>query len=612
MAAAWSAPPGLFCAENRIENVVVTEAQDGNSAAVVIEAYNPLKYSIREVANPPALQIFLQDDILCDKQPSQVLKRKLVQSVRYVCQQDSRDSGPVSRIEFISISLNKKARFTSTQKDWFLSIALDARSAAGGGYVPEEPVPDISEKAGRDRADAAAYDALDAPVLSLPESPALEDFVKIGLSNHKPLETAHKELKLAKRKNLEARRNFFPALSARASESEGATQSDPSNPATRADFRRREIGIEIGQPIFQSGRIYFSEKQSEMQRNVAELQIGKITADMSFEIIKTVYTMLQAWEGVQKRRDLKIEAEKVLEITRRKKEIGIASESEYLGVLSAANQIEYKLISQEKDWELAKTRVTVLLNVDSVPDRTAIRFDETPVLAKELELDKLLSAALAGRPEIGIAQFTRRYREFARKVTRAEKLFKLDASAFLGQSGAAFGSETLTMRDSYNVGMKAALYFGGSSLAPLMSKEKTAPDLGSTSRTETTAKSVTVGILDSLSGGSNYLQAQIDEEKVDEDLRKAKREVTLEVKEAFFNYQKAKYQIESSRKELEFRKKEAGIALAKDRLHQIEAPQLLGAISGLAEAEIALKEAIGFYRISLSALEKATTLSLLQ
>ena len=56
----------------------------------------------------------------------------------------------------------------------------------------------------------------------------------------------------------------------------------------------------------------------------------------------------------------------------------------------------------------------------------------------------------------------------------------------------------------------------------------------------------------------------------------------------------------------------AAIAPAKDRLHQIEAPQMLQAMSGRAEAEVKLREAMAFHLVSIAALEKAIGAKLIQ
>ncbi|OGR82896.1 MAG: hypothetical protein A2901_08795 [Elusimicrobia bacterium RIFCSPLOWO2_01_FULL_54_10] len=498
------------------------------------------------------------------------------------------------------------------QKDWILTLNLHAL----GGISSQ---PNVSMPHGTPRSDYRTSEITmesysDAEETAMPRRtlsvrPDLDEIVSVGLTNHRPLEIARMELKLAGQKLFESRRNFLPSVAARGSQSEGSTLISPNDSSTRADFRRKELGIELGQPIFQSGRIYYSQKQAAAQEEAASLAIAKVLQEATFGILNSLYTFLQTREGVGLRKSVVKESQDIMEATKKKRDIGVSSESEYLGVLSAGNQIEYKAVSEEKDFEIARSKLMGVLNLDSIPLEIPISLVDLAsrkVPATNLDLDNLIALALSNRPEIKTAYLGKKIKEYARKAARGEYLLKVDASGFVGQSGAAFAQENLNMKDSYNAGLRGTLYFGGSSISPQVSREKTAPDLGSNSRTETRAESVTVGLLDSLGARSNYFQSKIEEEKAKEEFAAQKKGIIIEVKEAFYNMQRARIQIDTARKELEYRKKEAAIAKSKDRLHQIEATQFLQAISGMTEAEVGIREATAYYLTALAALEKAT------
>lgn len=595
-----SAP--LHASDNQIENVVVTESDGG--VLVIIESQQPLKYFTTETSNPPAILIHFSEEVLNETGVSGQKGAGILKNVQYNHRSVPKTKIPTRLLDSVALILNEKPVFEMTQKDWTLSVKIKPAATT----VPLER-PTMAE--------ALSYGfgiEGDVPQMALPENPRLDDFIKVGLANFHPLEIARKELKYADKKLFESRRTFFPAVSGRATESKGTTQADPNDPATQSDFTRREIGVEFGQPIFQSGRIYYSMKQSRAQKEIAELKINKIILETTYDIRKILFTYLQLKESLEIRKDLLKKVQKIVETTRKKKEIGVASESEYLGTQVAESQVEYKELSHEKDLEIAKTNLLAVLFLQSLPESISIKINDfipqTPPAS--VSLDDWTTRALANRPEIRIADVTAKLKKFSSKVARAENLLKVDASAFLGQSGAAFKDEALNLQDSYNVGVKAVLYFGGSSVSPFASKEKTAPDLGNNTRTETTAQTVTLGLLDSLAARSNYYQAEIEVEKAKQEFRITKRDIMLEVREAFYNYQKAKIQLDAAKKELEFRKKEAIIAETKDRLHQIEATQLIQAITAQKESEINLNEASAFIVIATFALEKASGSKIIQ
>ncbi len=592
---------------NKVENVVVTESPDGNSATIVIESIEPLKYKIQQIKNLPMIEIQLEEEISCESEPFHQAGKLLIKEIKFACKKSKSKKGPLELLHSISFVLDQKCSVSASQKDWILSVQLKREGTSNSfpvenlsaGYGMPSQSGEVGPGYGLD---------LGTPKMLLPSQARQDDFVQAGLANNKTIEIGRMELRLAKRKLFESRRNFFPVLSGRGSQTEGTTQSDPNDGATRADFRRQEIGLEIGQPLFQSGRLLYSVKQAEAQKQIAQLRLDQLTAETRFEILKALYTYVNSKDTLGLRKGIQELGKEIVETTNKKREIGVASESEYLGVRSLENQLAYKILSHEKDLQIALVRLVSILNLDNIPP--VIQFSIEELAAKygslDLKLEDLINLAIANRPELKIQSLNRKVKEYAKKVARAENLFKVDASAFLGQSGAAFRQEALTMKDSYNLALKGVLYFGGSSIAPMASTEKTAPDLGSASRTDTRAQTVTVGILDSLPSGSNYMQSKIEEEKAGEEYRKNRKDIVVEVKEAYYNFQKSKIQISSAQRELDYRKKEAEIAKAKDRLHQIETPQLLQALSSLTEAEIGLKEAKSFLVTSRSALEKAT------
>lgn len=595
-------------ASNTLDNLVMTEAEGDSSAIIAVETDKPLKYALRETEEPPQIVLDILDDMPCPIVPVPKSKNAFVEEIVISC------SGPAekSKLKAVRVLLKQKAGVSVAQKDWILILTL--RSASGIPEVPDRPahsalidaVTRPSEIRMENYSDAESEDF---PRRALSERPNLDEIVNVGLSNFRPLEIARMELKLAGRKLFEARRNFFPSVAARATESQGATLVNPADSSTRADFHRKELGIELGQPLFQSGRLFYSHLQARAQKESAELAVSKASQEAVFEILRGLYTFIQTRESEVLRKSMSKDSVEIVEATKKKRDIGLASESEYLGVLSASNQIEYKAVSEEKDFEIARSRLIGVLNVSSIPQDIPISLEDLAsrkIPATNLAMDNLIALALSNRPEIKAAYLGKKIKEYARKSARGDYLLKVDLSGFLGQSGAAYASETLNMKDSYNLGAKGTLYFGGSSVSPQVSREKTAPDLGSNTRTETRSETVTVGLLDSLGTRSNYFQSQIEEEKAKEEFSAQRKTIIIEVKEAFYNMQRALIQIDTSRKELEYRKKEAAIANTKDRLHQIEATQLLQAVAGMTEAEVGIREATAYYLTSLAALEKAT------
>lgn len=592
----------------RIENIIVTETK--KTLLVIIESDRPTNYYVTEAVSPPSIGVHYLEpvDALADL-PEISAGKDLLKKIRYKEVRSER----TRKVDAIYFDLVRRVPYSVSQKGWTLSLSFDLAGEVEDVRPPvESAAPENPSAQPPEVIQDAPLEPLppskNAPTLAtLPEDPKLVDFLRVGLANNKKLKITQDEFVLARKKLFEANRTFFPALSARYAQTQGTILTDPTNPSTFADYERREAGLEMGQPIFQSGRIYYHAKQAKMQRDAAELNISRAVQEATYEILRAFFNYLQRRETTLLRQEYYDIAKNIRNTAEKKKSLGIISESEFLGVESALLQAQYRAVSEEKDRDLAENSLLDSLNLQELPQSDSLTLEVELARMKPLKesLDELLAKALSTRPDLRSAYYSAQASKFGRRVARSETLLKVDVSGFIGQSGAAFSNESITMQDSYNVGVKGTLYFGGSSISPLYSKEKTAPDLGSTSRTQTQGQSVSLGILDSLSGSSNLMQAKIDEEKAALELEKAQKQVVMEVKEAYFNFQKALLQLASARSDLAYRTKEVAIARAKDRVNQLDPTQYLSALSGRTDAEVNLKEAMAFALVSYAALEKA-------
>ena len=307
-------PVSAFSREpNQVESIIVTEI--GESMAVIIETERPLKYFVSEHKAekdvPAAILIHFEEPVLTDRGSVEFVGQKMLRSIRLIGLTPKRKSS-LQFVKTVALELEKKADFKVKQKDWTLSITLT------------EPVfqelPETSQKPASNPMLLPNYKKkTPGPKMNLPPNPKVKDFVRVALANHKPLEIAYNELRLAKKRLFEARRTFFPALSGRASETTGKTQSDPNDASTVANFKRRELGLEFGQPLFQSGRIFYTEKQARVQKQAAELELQKLTQEVTYEVLKDLYTYVRHQESLRLRRALLERVQKVAEQNQKKK-----------------------------------------------------------------------------------------------------------------------------------------------------------------------------------------------------------------------------------------------------------------------------------------------------
>ncbi len=589
-----------------IENVSIQST--GKFTKVIIQSDRALKYRDIRQERPPGIFLYMSAPTLCKRPAIQKVYGDLLEEVRFGYKGAQSPTSAPLPVDYVFLKLTEPATHKIVQKDWILLVELQPRGGRTAAAEPSEtalgglPAPTPPPRKKTDE------------ILTLPPEPTLQNILDVGLANNGSLRLAEEEHRLSKLRYFETTRALFPSVAGKYQKSVGRLLQDPSDPTDDTDFTRKEIGLQLGQPIFQSGRLYYSLRQSSMQKRMAAQNVEKTRAETTFEIKKAYYNLIKAQRALKARRDLAARAEKILELSRKKRQLDLITEAESLGVESQESQIHYRLLSDEKDLEIARLRMEALLNLPeplpgSLPDPQETLSPET-LQDVDAPVESFVEQAMQNRPEMLSAGYTARFHTYGEKVTKAEGRLRVDASGFVGKSGGAFEQETLRLRSSWNVGVQASMFFAGNSIKGTGTAEKTSPDLGESSRSQTRAQTAMVGFLDGLKTVADRRQARINKERALMELDQMRRNVEVEVREAYYNFEKAKLQLKGAQQELDYREKQAGIARQKERMNLIEPTESLSAESSYTEALISHEDAAAFYHVSLASLEKAVGLPL--
>jgi len=577
---------------NSLDNIGVDGS--GGTAQVILQSAKPLKYREDYRDEPPSLYIYMTAPTESKLPGIQKLDGDLVDEVRAVYKGNG-------ALDHILIKTKRPFSRRFTQKDWILKVEL-----RGKGKVVEKPKVEVLGSA---PTVPGLPSRKEKKLWALPPTPTLQDFLDVGMHNHVPLRLAQEEYAIAKVRYFEATRNLFPSLTGRYTRSEGFLLLDPSTTTDDTSFQRREYGLQIGQPIFQSGRLFYSQRQASMQKQISQQNLFKTQQNIVYDIKRAYYNLIKAQKTLKARRELIVETDKIIDTSRKKRQLEIISESEGLGAESQATQIAYRGVSDEKDLALARMKIAALLNL---PGEMPLMVPEPPdnidikaMPSLDADVSYVIEQAKQHRPELILAGYSARFHKYGEMVAKADNRLRVDASAFLGRGAAAFETEPLEFHRSWNVGIQAKTYFIGNSVKGNRTRDRTAPDLGETGTTETDAYSMEVGFLDGLKVLSDARQAQVAKDRAAAEYEQARRQMEMDVQEAYYDIDKGILQLKAAKQEMDFRLKELTIARQKERLNLIEPSQRLAAESSYTEAVSSYEDAVAFYKISLAALDKA-------
>jgi outer membrane protein TolC len=591
-------------AANVIESVSVQAS--GKFANVVIQSSEPLQ--AKDIAQPDGLglSLYMSEPVLCRRAPIERVSGDLIEEIRYGYQGAKIPAGEPLPLDHITIRFKEPATYELSQRDWVLQVELRGKVVSVAAPPPDAESP--AEGAGRVLPPARREGRLAV----LPPNPGLEDVIRVGLANHVPLRLAEEEYRLSRIRHFEAARGLFPSATARWESSDGTLLKDVQDASDDIHFIRKEYGLQLGQPIFHSGGIYYGWRQAAMQKRAASQNVKKARADMVFDITRAYHNFLKSQKALAARRDLMERMDKVIELTRKKRQLELIDEVQALGAESQYSQAYYRLLSDEKDLEIARLRMEALLNLpEPMPSflpEPAEDLDPRGLIELNVPVEVLVDAAFKNRPEMLSAGYGASAAAYAERVAKSEGRLHVDASGFVGRAGAAFteaGEDPFTYKDSWNFGVQASLFFLGNSVKGTRTKDSSAPDYGETTATETTAKTASVGFLDGIKQRGDRRQARINRERAYHEREQTRRNIEVEVREAYYGIQKAKIQIKGAQQELKYRQKELGISRQKERMNLVEPIQSLQAEASYGDAVNGWEEAVSFYKVSLASLEKA-------
>ena len=556
------------------------EEMAGKTRVVLINT-GEVDYTCFALDSPPRLIINFIDDNVYTKENERIAVNKgVLEEIRSGYKE--REEGN-SRLDYLVLELSQPSSFNAKVEEDSIVVDLKPMLSDTRPHRVEAKSP-ISTKGEEKRIGT------------------LENCLRIATVNSKTLKIAREEIEFAGLKVRQAARGLYPSLVAKLDRSDGNIKSLETG-GVDAGFRETEFGLQIGQPLYQGGKLKSTLAQARVGLEMARKKYEKTKQDLIFDVKRAYYNLVSSQANLREQEKLLHRAESILEEARKKHKLNLVTKAEFLNVESQYNQVYYQMISEQKDYSLALLTVKQLLNLDepvSVEVDTQLGFQDLSI-----SLDGCLKLAGKHRPDLAISKLSLKFSELGKEIARSDQKFKIDMTGFYGRGGGAYETEKLEISDSWYAGIKVSKGLGGSTLSSGYTSDQTSPKLGQSARTESNTGSVAFSLLDNLKSLSDEKEADIEHEKALNEIKETGKKIESKVKEAYFNYEKSLIQLKSISKEIEFRKEEAGLAREKGKLNLALNSEVLRAEINLASARTSYNEALAYYHIALASLNRA-------
>lgn len=389
---------------------------------------------------------------------------------------------------------------------------------------------------------------------------------------------AKERITLAKFRIAKAIRDFFPEAAFEADVKKGSL----SAPAFTSDHWRMKFRI----PVFRGGVLWNTLFLEMSNLEVAKREYDKAISDLVAAVSQAYFEYERAQNVFRDQKTLMERAKEQKHISDQKYEAKLISEIEKLNSDSLFSQAQYDLETAQQEVEIAKLELLKYLYLeqnDPIEISSLYSLDHFKIESlkkgsvitdnSEGDLNHLIELAYQNRPDLQVEASKLKATQFAYRVVLGQRLPQFDLLVEFGELAEAFLIDTDDPhhQHEFRFGMEMTWPFLGNTLKYTYDHDQRAPSVtqfqgGSGTRTRSNAFSAK--LLDDLGQFSSMMEAKVNNLEQIVELEKTERDVIREVKEAYFNFNKALIQVQSAYTRMGYRSRLA--KLAKHRLDQNE------------------------------------------
>lgn len=414
----------------------------------------------------------------------------------------------------------------------------------------------------------------------------LEDVLQRAVSVYTPAIADRERIVLAKRKILAALRALFPGVDFDFDIKKGTLSGEPYN--------SRDYKFSVNQTIFNGGILWNTMLQEKAGLETAQKEYIATVEDLVSEVSAAYFEYNRASQIVELQNQALASMKKYVDDSKEKYKSQLISEIESLNVESMYSLTQYDHETSKQELELAKLDLQRYLDLDitddlkiespydleklnkaseNSKDADNVLPDDAEGKAGDTSLSDLVDLAYQHRANLQVDSAKLDSARLQEKIRMGEFMPKVDLTIDFGRLGEAFTSVTDSpdLQDNFRCLLEFSWNIGGNKATWDFENDEKAPSVTQFQQgvgSQTTRHSMHFGLLDGLSDWASVKEAEVA--KLDQlvQLEKTEKEVIRDVKQSYFDYQKAKIRVKSSLQRYNYRKRLS--AYSKFRLEKNE------------------------------------------
>ncbi|MFH0739139.1 MAG: TonB family protein [Candidatus Omnitrophota bacterium] len=428
----------------------------------------------------------------------------------------------------------------------------------------------------------------------MPQPKELKYFIDLAVQNNQPTKVAQEEIALAKLKVTEAQRGILPTVKLINYYTEGEVY--------KIKYAEKELKAQIEQPIYYSGRLQDTIRQSKANLEITKKNYDRLELDVIQKAETAYYNLVAAKMHLREKITLAEEANSMLSKIGRLAKAGMIIPLELASSKSWFKQLELQVKGIEQELFMAELTFKQIMNVRETPQIKAQLLG-----AKKLDLnfENCLQIAMQSRPEVYLSEMLVKFNRYGKRIELEKGAFKTDLVGSYGHYSGHYVTEPWKTSSNWYAGFKVTKPFGASTTNASLTTETVQPKFGQTSSTQSSTMSGEFNLLDNMKSIAEKKKAGIDLLRSMGDLDETLKTIHFEVQDAFLKYEKAILQLNTAEGEMNFRRTEAEITKTRAMVGEGSYSGVIESLYSFSEAHTRYIQALANYYISLANLKKA-------
>lgn len=306
-----------------------------------------------------------------------------------------------------------------------------------------------------------------------------DEVLTLARKNSNEIKSAQKQVESSKWSYFKSYTNFLPQLSASAAQ----TRTDSSTISSSHSY-----GLSASIPLFRGFSNYFNVQSSYLEYIIDEANLRKTESDYLYNVRLAFITLFTAQENIEVQKKILAERTQNEKLIKLMYDSGREDKGNYLKTEAQVKEATYNLVAAKRDLELARFNISELLNFEI----TSVESDYTISDIKGIDLQALASYS----PSYLMSKYTLDLADLQKKSTVSEFLPNITLSGSTSKSDSVWPPQNSS--NSVSLSMSYPFFPGGANIA-------------------------------------DYAINSANLDKAKEDFKKAWKDLTFRIKNAFFN-----------------------------------------------------------------------------